>query len=372
LTRHRFRILGVDLSLTGPEDLVRPFAAAYARFAIEAGAGAATIQVELSVDGLLTVGERASRLVPGIDPAAQLSHKLQAALMDAIGDHALLHGAALVGDDGFATVLSGPSGHGKSSLALELVSRGFRLLSDDVAPLDLRSSMVAPFPRMLSVIPGGESQLPPAFAEAVAVEDTPTLFGKKLIDVAQVPGAGGWMESEVPLGHVILLGDESENPQPATVDLACREEDGDEFLARFASTPGVRVAGSRQDAGSCAFRLELQAGSGAASALAELFDSDRILLIETRRPMKADFEGRAALQRIAARPAAGRLARELLNRRRHGKLLANRGGSAAKLFFDLAGTLAGIRCWTLCGGSTGQRADRIEALTAAQPTGESQ
>lgn len=363
MSRHRFRILGVDLSLTGPEALVRPFADAYARFTVEADGGESALRVELSPDGELTVGRRSTRLVPGIDPAAQLSHKLQSALMDAIGDRALLHGAALVGGDGCATVLSAPSGHGKSSLAMELVARGFGLLSDDVAALDLRRSSIAPFPRLLSVIPGGKASLPRSFAAAVADDATPTMFGKKLIDIAQLRGVGRWVERELPLGQVILLGRDAEPEQPTVVDLACREADGDEFLARFESTAGVRVVGVSRRDGSRAFRLELEPGGGGSIALAELFDGDRVLLLEShRRTMQADFEGQPELHPVPARRAAERLSRELLNRRRNGRLLANWGGSAAEVFVELAVTLSGVQCWTLCGGSTKQRADRIEAL----------
>ncbi|MEQ7872600.1 HPr kinase/phosphatase C-terminal domain-containing protein [Sphingomonas sp. ASV193] len=42
-----------------------------------------------------------------------------------------LHASCVVGEDGRAVLISGPSGSGKSDLALRLLDRGFTLVSDD-------------------------------------------------------------------------------------------------------------------------------------------------------------------------------------------------------------------------------------------------
>ena len=44
----------------------------------------------------------------------------------------MLHAAGLVADNGDAYVVLGPTGHGKSTLALAAVASGWRLLSDDL------------------------------------------------------------------------------------------------------------------------------------------------------------------------------------------------------------------------------------------------
>jgi hypothetical protein len=50
-----------------------------------------------------------------------------------------------------AFVLAAPSGHGKSTTTWALLHHGFRFLSDELAPLDLQSLTVHPFPRALCV-----------------------------------------------------------------------------------------------------------------------------------------------------------------------------------------------------------------------------
>lgn len=55
-----------------------------------------------------------------------------------------LHAAA-VERDGSALLLSGPSGRGKSTLSTLLCETGWRLMSDDIAPLRMTSDEVLPF-----------------------------------------------------------------------------------------------------------------------------------------------------------------------------------------------------------------------------------
>jgi len=55
-----------------------------------------------------------------------------------------IHGAA-VERDGSALLLVGPSGHGKSTLSTRLCEMGWRLMSDDAAPVRMDSNEVLPF-----------------------------------------------------------------------------------------------------------------------------------------------------------------------------------------------------------------------------------
>jgi HprK-related kinase A len=86
-----------------------------------------------------------------------LSHGLLAAEMGmnlqmALGwrRHLLLH-ASSVEKDGRALVMTGESGSGKSTLAAQLGERGWRLMGDEFALLDLVTGAVFPFPRLVSL-----------------------------------------------------------------------------------------------------------------------------------------------------------------------------------------------------------------------------
>lgn len=59
--------------------------------------------------------------------------------------------AAVVEKDGHAAILPAPPGSGKSTLCAALVSRGWRLLSDELAMIRLDTGELAPVPRPISL-----------------------------------------------------------------------------------------------------------------------------------------------------------------------------------------------------------------------------
>lgn len=80
--------------------------------------------------------------------AAEMGMNLQMAL--GWRRHLLLH-ASSVEKDGRVLVMTGESGSGKSTLAAILGERGWRLMGDEFALLDLLTGMVLPFPRLISL-----------------------------------------------------------------------------------------------------------------------------------------------------------------------------------------------------------------------------
>lgn len=62
--------------------------------------------------------------------------------------------AAAVAHRGRAVILAGPSGAGKTTLALGLAARGLELLSDELAVLDPATRLVHPYRRRLHIRPG--------------------------------------------------------------------------------------------------------------------------------------------------------------------------------------------------------------------------
>lgn len=80
--------------------------------------------------------------------AAEMGMNLQMALGQ---KHYLLLHAATVEKDGRALIMTGESGAGKSTLAALLGERGWRLMGDEFALLDLDSGRLLPFPRAVSL-----------------------------------------------------------------------------------------------------------------------------------------------------------------------------------------------------------------------------
>ena len=103
-----------------------------------------------------SVAIRGDYILPDAAPLS-LAHGLLAAEMGmnlqmALGQkrYLLLH-AATVEKDGRALIMTGESGAGKSTLAALLGERGWRLMGDEFALLDMDNGMLLPFPRAVSL-----------------------------------------------------------------------------------------------------------------------------------------------------------------------------------------------------------------------------
>jgi len=98
--------------------------------------------------GRIEVGGR-TVLVPDAERMPHYAHLVLVNAAAACSNALVLHGAAVV-QDGKAAVVLAPSGGGKTTIALELVRRGWRFLSDDFAVL-ASDSTVLPFPRRVNL-----------------------------------------------------------------------------------------------------------------------------------------------------------------------------------------------------------------------------
>jgi HprK-related kinase A len=103
-----------------------------------------------------SVAIRGDYILPDAVPMS-LAHGLLAAEMGmnlqmALGQkrYLLLH-AATVEKDGRALIMTGESGAGKSTLAALLGERGWRLMGDEFALLDMDNGSLLPFPRAVSL-----------------------------------------------------------------------------------------------------------------------------------------------------------------------------------------------------------------------------
>jgi hypothetical protein len=172
-----------------------------------AGEPVVLLRVTVGAGGAsITVGERTVQ----VPDARQLTHYAHLMLVNAAAamadDRTVLHAGA-VARDGTAVLLVGASGWGKTTLTMELVRRGWRLLTDDFAPLT-PDGVVEPFVRRVNVTERTVAllDLPPPGA-------APRLVGfdrdpKWMLDIDQVfPDR---VAEPARLGAVFLLGPQRE------------------------------------------------------------------------------------------------------------------------------------------------------------------
>ena len=95
-------------------------------------------------------GARPFRPLPADQAFAMLEWGLNWCVSSHCHQYLLVH-AATVERSGCALVLPGPPGSGKSTLCAALISRGWRLLSDELTLLDPVTADVVPLPRPVSL-----------------------------------------------------------------------------------------------------------------------------------------------------------------------------------------------------------------------------
>ncbi len=342
-TELRIGLLDAALRVaTDGEDLVRLLREELGPLVRDAGpADAGLPLVEVRFDPpppRLAAGETVAPLEPENAPE-QAYGAIFRTLLDRVTGWLLLHAAALE-RDGRAYLVAGPSGTGKTTLALGLLGRGYRLLSDDFAPLHRQTGLVHPFPKPLGIRPGE--------AERLAAPWLAT--GRLPADLlAREP---------VPLGGVALVGTGGRPPDPRAPYLygILVAGDGVEETERLEGAPGLRVL-ARQG-GNLLCEIDPARVRGAElDRLLEEITGQALQHGVVAPPHRAD--ARAALAPLSRTDALVLLLRELQNRRAGNALLRSVGGDPARLALELAEHLAGV---PVTGVVAGTPADTVELL----------
>jgi len=307
-------------------------------------------------------------LVSGVDPLVQVYQEFLATIQREVTGYALLHGGSLAGPDGGTTLISAPAGHGKTSLTLELASRGWGVLSDDYSPLELRTGLVHPYPRTAALAVGGNAQIPETFRRAASRHDVPKLLGKALVDFGEALGEAALVKQPQRLSRVVLLvadldrADPAKPPPPERMTIAAPVADWERIDARLMDLLGVRVVGRVEGPELVSWALDVGYGLGTAAALSEVLDDPAIRFIERDRGTAPDFGRPPEARPIRRHEASILLGRELLNRRGGDRLLEGHAGGLVGLVFDLAGALSAASCWLVRPGPLGETADLIARL----------
>jgi len=270
-----------------------------------------------------------------------------------------VHGA-VVSDRRRTVVLAGPSGYGKTTLALALMRRGFRLLSDDFAPLRRADGAVLPFAKRVGITRSTGSTPP----EGVAREGARWMtFGDKwLVDPGDLPG--GVEELACLPTHLLLLA-EAEAPESdasfriATVGNARRLEQD------LATLPGVVVSRAASPSGRSYLAVDVGGGARAAFHSRCQAEGPELVLFEPVHAPRT-FAGPPRISPVPRLEAATSLLREILNRTPGSRLLESVSGRVGVLLVELAGHLANVACARLTVGAADATAAAIDRWSAGE------
>jgi hypothetical protein len=286
------------------------------------------------------------------------------AIVASVRSHFLIH-AGVVSWNDRGIILPADSTHGKTTLVLELVRRGFKFLSDEMAALGRADGRVHPFPRSLRIRPGTlELAGFPRAAHGV-----PEWLGKLLLDIEEIqPGSVG---QAVSLDHVVILRDpaevEEENPGHAEQELCVLVDHLDDaLLAAVRQIDGVANVRPDVDRGYPALRLRTRGRSrmSVLPRIEALCQAQRVLALDVvkRAEGHPTFAAPARLEAIPRSRAVMELLRRFQGGHKSALLQEEFSGSSTRLFLELATLVGQAKCHQLFVGPLHEMADLVCGL----------
>lgn len=365
-TNQGFSFFGVPLVVRSADPAVlQKLVGVYERFAIDRlPEGAAVCHVRGSVasdDLCLQVADRHYPL-RGPNGFDWLEMVLFHEIMKRLDSHVLLH-AGVVSREGRATIIYAPSGFGKTTLTLELVSRGYSFLSDEFCPIAVEGHTIAPFPRRVGLTP--ES---PFF---VRVPDGRGFYlhheGKCFVDCDDLyPGTVTRHAATV--SRLIVLTDDFLSDTPSVPSGNCYEvllyEDSTAVRSDIENIPGARIEDTRVRDGYVVWRVRLPQDSAGVADFQVLWQRHEreIFCVGRKTGGRPDFTTPPAARPMAASEAARELLVQLLNRSHECRVMKRFQGRTLPLLMFLSGVLSRAKCYRVKPGGVGDTADLIESL----------
>ena len=262
--------------------------------------------------------------------------------------------------DNQGVILPAYSGHGKTTLVLELVRRGFKFLSDDIAAINRLNGHLDPFPRSLRVHPNTLELC--GYTNAATVP-TMTWMDKLVMDMEQIrsDSVGG----PCPGRYVIVL----RNP----ADEGGKQNDGDRVLyvvldrlgepmmADLERISGVKSLSAITDRRSPILKFQVERGSFIIPQVEEICHRHQVRILDMlkREDSPLDFQASPRLEPISKSEAAMELIRRFWGGYRSAILQEDFQGSLPRLFMALADVVSDMECYQLFVGRLDEMADLV-------------
>lgn len=283
-------------------------------------------------------------------------------ILSKVRSHFLIH-AGVVSLNGQGLVLSGKGGHGKTTLVLELMRRGFRFLSDEMAALGRQDHHVHPFPRSLR-IRSGTLELTDF---ATSAEGATKWLDKIIIDIEKIQPA--CLGKAVPPTHIVILRNPAENEQNGSdrsiQELVILVDRIDHVMINAVGRiEGVTDVQFSDDGLLPMLRLFSIRGISMLSKIEEICRQHqiRILNIIKNNFSRPRFDRAPRLKPIARSQAVMELLRNFQGGHKSALLQESCGGRTTQLFMELSEIIQKANCYQLFVGSLGDMADLICSL----------
>lgn len=286
------------------------------------------------------------------------------AILIRVRSHFLIH-AGVVAWNGKGIILAADASHGKTTLVLELVRRGFKYLSDEIAALGLADRRVHPFPRSLRIRPGTLelAGVPEAYIA------TPNGRSKQLLDIEEIQPGG--LGEAADIGHIVILKDPNEEsqkgPDGSERELSVMVERLDEaLLTAVRQIEGVTEVCTGSQLSYPLLRVSAKDRTFVLTQIERLCQEQGLLVLDVIKRTSGFpvFEGPARLEAISTSEAVMELLRHFQGGHKSALLQEECGGSAARLYMELMGVVGAADCHQLYVGRLDEMAELVCNLVA--------
>jgi len=272
-----------------------------------------------------------------------------------IKSHLLIH-AGVVSFNNHGVLIVADGGHGKTTLVLTLLKRGFRFLSDEMAALGRHDHLVYPFPRSLRI----RKDTLPLVGFSVQNSKGDEWLDKLLLDIDNIqPDILG---AKVPIDHIVFLQNGNDltkkTEQGLTIFTDQMSEDVLNIIKNMNGVRNVRVATSN---GFPITRLCAEKANKTLSKIETICAEHKILVLDVLKGSEdsPSFKGNPELLPIPVSQAAVALLGNYQGSYKSKILQEEFKGSSVQLFMELSNIIAQARCYYLTVGPLQDMADLV-------------
>jgi len=363
--REAYRFFDVTIGLRSDDrDVIETFSEIYGRFRTcgDAQAEYCVLTGDRLFGGPALVADGEVHRLSSCEALAGYVHMVLArSFMRRVRSHLLIHAAALSWRD-VGVVLPSFSGGGKTTLALELVRRGFSLLSDEIAAIGCADHLLYPFPRALGVREGTWALFGEEARRAVRELRTVTGEMKSTLRMEEVGAPEG---RTCPLRLVVLLDGGNGSDERGEEGLfVVVHRLGEDLLSGLARIPGIRCADRFRDEPFPIVRLDLEADAYVGAEVAEVCARHHTVVFAMVRDDERtpDFRRRPRVQPLSVSAAATALAQRFQGGADSAVLRGRYNGRVAGMVWELTEVLEDAACYRLSPGRLEEMADILCAL----------
>ena len=253
----------------------------------------------------------------------------------------LIHSGNLATKDKKSIIIAAPCGFGKTTMTRELLKVGFHFLSDELAPLELSSGLIHPFPRGMGVIKNGH---------------------KTIVDYPKnIPGA-------CRPGYVIFLSLHQEDKELSQtkeeyleIALSRITAKIKEELEQIPGVTGITVLTNRMFP---MLRIKKTLTSLIVPEIQRICIQNQVPIMYTLKgkTQPADFNAPPQLNELSVRAGAFELMQHILNAHNSALLETTFAGSRPQLVFELAGLMNATKFYTLTIGKLPKMVNLVKQL----------